>query len=272
MIFRFIFILGLLPFSSFAQGWVPMGGRSASLANASVALEDVWAYHHNPAGLASLKQISAGACYENRFLLRELQSQGLAVAIPMKTGVISVGAQLYGYELYRSQKAGVGYSLPLSEKFSAGVQMNYQGLQLGSNYGSKSTVTAEIGILGEITDEWKIGVSVFNLGRAKLAEFADDRFSTLMRLGTSYEISDKVLVLAEVEKNIEYPIRVKAGLEYEPLDRFFVRVGAATKPIELTFGFGYRFRSFQLDLGSAFHQQLGWSPHFSLTYQRQKKS
>jgi hypothetical protein len=194
----------------------------------------------------------------------------LVVVLPLKTGVISVGAQMYGYELYRSQKAGMGYSLKLSEKFSAGVQMNYQGIRLTDNYGSKHSVTAEAGVIGEITEKWKVGMSVFNLGRAKLADFADDRFSTVMRLGTSFEL-EKVVFVAEAEKDLEHSMRVKGGLEYEPLDHFFFRFGAGTKPVDVSFGFGYKWRSLQLDLGSAYHQQLGWSPHFSLTYTSLKK-
>jgi hypothetical protein len=270
MLLRTLLLFLFCPLISFSQGWIPMGGRSNSMANASVAFEDVWAYHHNPAGLASLKSFSAGLSYENRFLLKELQSQGLTVALPLKTGVLSFGAQLYGFELYRTQKVGAGYSIKLSEKFSAGVQLNYQGIRLTDNYGSKHSATAELGILGEITENWKIGVSVFNLGRAKLADFADDRFTTLMRLGTSYKVSDKVLFSAEAEKNIEYPLRFKAGMEYQAVKNFFFRFGAATAPVEITFGFGYKFKTFQLDLGSAYHQRLGWSPNVSLTYQLDK--
>jgi hypothetical protein len=156
--------------------------------------------------------------------------------------------------------------MKLSEKFMAGVQMNYQGIRLSENYGSKNTVTAEAGILFLITENWKVGMSVFNIGRAKLAAFADDRFTTLMRLGTSYKVSDKVLVVAEAEKNVDYPIRIKAGMDYQVVKNFYFRAGLATQPIEATFGFGYKMKSLQLDIGSAYHQQLGWSPHFSLTF------
>jgi hypothetical protein len=261
--------LALCP-AVFSQGWYPMGARSASMSNAVVALEDVWSFHHNPAGLASLKSISAGVSYENRFLLRELQSQGVAVAVPLKKGVISVGGQFYGYQQFRSRKAGLGYSMLLSERFAAGVQVNYASVILNENYGSRHSATAEVGILAKITDQWKIGMSAFNLGRTGLSDFEDDRFSTIMRLGTSYEL-DKVILLAEAEKDLDHPVRLKTGLEYEPLESFFFRAGFATRPIEFSFGFGYRYRFLQLDLGSAYHQQLGWSPHFSLTFQFKDK-
>ena len=102
---------------SFGQGWVPAGARSMSLGNASVTFEDVWAFHNNPAALAHIENFSAGISYENRFLLKELQSQGLAVAIPLKVGVISVGGHMYGYNRFRSYKGGLGYSMKLAEKF-----------------------------------------------------------------------------------------------------------------------------------------------------------
>lgn len=268
MIKYIIVLLVLLPFALSSQGWLPMGGRSNSMANATVSISDPWSFHHNPGALADVDKMSIGISYENRFLLKALQSQGFVYVQPLKKGVFSVGAQLYGFDLYRTYRAGAGYSLKLSEKFSAGVQMNYQGIRLTESYGSKNTVTAELGLLAKITDSWNMGVSVFNLGRAKLADFEDDRFTTLMRLGTSYTFSKKVIVAAEVEKNIDFPMRFKAGLDYQVIDNFFFRAGFATQPVEVTFGFGYKFKVVQLDIGSAYHQQLGWSPHFSLTYQR----
>ncbi len=260
-------LLLLAPLTLVAQGWLPMGARSNSMANSSVTLTDVWSFHHNPGAMADLEKQAFGISYENRFLLKELQSQGLVYGQPLKKGVISFGAQTYGFKTYRTNRVGLGYSMKLSEKFSAGVQLNYQNIRLTENYGSKNTVTAEVGILAKLTEKWTIGVSAFNLGRNKLADFQDDRFTTLMRLGTSYQFSKKVLVTAEAEKNVDFPLRAKAGIEYQLVEKFYLRGGFATQPIELSFGFGYKFSVFQLDFGSAYHQQLGWSPHFSFTYQ-----
>jgi hypothetical protein len=254
-----------------AQGWQPVGARSMSMANSTVAVSDVWSFHHNPGALANLKQTSAGLSYENRYLLKELQTQAFVVAIPLKIGVLSAGAQSYGYKVYRTTRIGFGYSMKLGEKLSAGVQLNYQGLRI-ENYGSKNSVTAEAGVLAKINEKISVGFSVLNFGRAKLSEFQDDRFSTSMRLGINYQLSNKVMLLAEAEKEIESPLRAKAGLEYELLDRFYMRVGAASNPMELTFGFGYWFKNnLKLDMGSAWQQHLGWSPHFGLTYDFKSK-
>lgn len=264
--FLIFLVLGIFH-NSYGQGWVPGGGRSMSMANASICNNDVWGYFNNPGALADVDKLSVGISYENRFLLKELQSQGMAVAIPMKIGVISIGGHMYGYNQFRSYKAGFGYSLKLADKLFTGVQLNYQGIRLAEHYRSANSITAEAGVYGEINDNWKVGVSVFNIGRSKLAEYQDDRFSTIMRLGSSYTFSKKVLLSGEFEKDLDNPIRFKAGLEYCLVEDFYVRTGFGTGPVELAFGFGYKFKQFQLDLGSAYHQILGWSPHFSFVFQ-----
>ena len=266
-----IFLMTIFIFSlqfSFCQGWLPMGSRSHALGNASVAIDDIWAYHHNPANLVSVKKLGFGLSYENRFLLKELQSQGFVVALPIKVGVISFGLQSFGFKNFRTNRLGVGYSMKLAEFLSCGVQLNYHQVRLTDAYGRKDALTAELGLKANITDNWKVAFSVFNLTRTKISEFGEDRLTTLMRLGTQYTFSEKVMFVAELEKNIEFPVRFKTGIEYSPIKKLFLRGGFATQPIELSAGLGYRFKEqFQLDIGSAYHQILGWSPNFSFTYQ-----
>ena len=114
----------------FAQGFSAVGARSAAMGNSSVCLDDVWAYHQNPGALASVRQVSAGIWYEARFLMKELQTEAIAAAIPLKTGVLSAGGQLFGYSQFRSTRAGIGYSLQLGAKFSAAVQVNGQQISI----------------------------------------------------------------------------------------------------------------------------------------------
>ena len=253
-----------------SQSFLSVGSRSNALANASVALSDCWAYHHNPGALGAIVKPEIGVSYGNRFLLKELQNQGLVYVQPIKIGVISFGAQLYGLDIYRASRIGGGYSLKLSDNLFVGVQMNYQRLHLSSNYGTKNSVTAEAGVYFKLTNEWKIGVSVFNLARAKLSLFENERSPTIMRLGAVYQFSKKALFAIEIEKNVNYFPRLKGAIEYIPGKNFYLRGGIATQPIEFTFGFGYVFKVFQFDIGSSYQQVVGWSPHFSLAYKLKK--
>ena len=90
--FIFLNVFFLFYSSAYSQGWLPMGSRSQSIANASVAISDLWSYHHNPAASSKVKNFGVGLSYENRFLLKELQSQGLTIVVPLKKGVVSAGS------------------------------------------------------------------------------------------------------------------------------------------------------------------------------------
>jgi long-subunit fatty acid transport protein len=266
---RVFFVLLILNPATFgfSQGWAPAGGRSRAMGDASVTLQDVWAYHHNPAALSNLKQFGIGISYENRFLLKELQTQSLSMALPLKKGVLSFGAQSFGYTQFRTLKAGIGYSLKLSDIFSVGVQMNAHQIRIGQGYGNSIKATGEAGMLAEITPKWNVGFAVVNFTRTQISAYQEDRLTTVLRIGSSYRFSDRLLTCIEGEKNIEYGFRGKAGVEYMPMKNFHFRAGFATQPIEINAGVGYAFKGlYFLDFGSAFTQQLGWSPNVSFTY------
>lgn len=265
-------LLRLLPLliitnSISAQGWRPVGARSSSLAGASICLSDVWAFHHNPGALASVSSASGGLYYEARFLAKELQTQAVVAALPLKKGVLSVGGQFYGYEQYRHTRAGAGYALQLSEKIAAGVQINLQQLRFGGNYGSSTNATFEAGILTTLSKQWKLGASILNVGRQRIAPLEDDRFTTVMRIGSAYSPSEKVNVLLEIEKQVIYPITFRGALEYFPAPTFVIRAGVQSGPTEFALGVGYKKNAFQIDAGSKYHPVLGWTPHVGLTYQ-----
>jgi hypothetical protein len=262
-------LLSLLLFLSnvsLAQGWMPQGARAAAIGNAAVGLTDVFAFHHNPGALGFMTNASAAVSYENRFLLRELQSQSFAAATPLKTGVVSLGGQFYGYEHFRTTRIGGGYSMKLSDNFAAGVQMNYLNLRLDPFYGVKHAVTAEVGGLLKVDDNLSLGFSVFNLGRSRLSEYQDDRFSTIMRIGGFYKFSDHLAIAAEIGKDITHKVRVRTGLEYQPIDVLYFRLGMQTSPIEFSGGVGVKLNAFQLDIASHYHQLLGWTPGLNLIY------
>ena len=262
----FLMFLGTFFYSN-AQGWMPQGARSSALGNASTVLTDVFAFHHNPGALGYNTQGGVGVSYENRYLMRELQSQGVALVLPLKKGVISAGGQFYGYETFRTNRVGAGYSLKLTENLSAGVQLNYLNVRLDQFYGSKHTLTGEVGMMARIGEKLSLGFSVFNLGRTKLSEFQDDRLTTLMRLGAGYQLSKQLLFLIELENEITKNPRLKAGVEYSPSDMFYVRAGFQGAPIEFSFGFGVKWNKFKLDLATHYHQQLGWTPSAAMIYQ-----
>jgi hypothetical protein len=267
---QIVFLLLLFPLVSFAQGYMPAGARSGGVLNSSITFSDNWAYFNNPGALGQVETISAGISYENRFLLSGLQSQAIAVAVPTKYGVFSVGGFNYGSTEFKNFRTGLGYAMKLADNFSAGIQINYQGLRLPEYYGSSNTVTGEAGVLLNITNEWSFGASVFNLGRNHLSDYKDDRYNTVLRIGTAFKPSKLLNISAEFWKDLDGPVSVRGGIEYEPFKNFNLRVGAGSQPTSFAFGFGYKWKVIRFDFASAYHQTLGMSPQISITYQKDK--
>ncbi len=258
-------LLAFAPAFSFAQ-MIPMGARSSGVANASVALTDTWSFFNNPANSANVAHVSGGLYYENRYLLKELQFQGLVYNQPLKVGALSLGIQSFGFKYFRTFTAGLGYSLKLNEMLFSGVQLSYQGLWFSDYYGTRNAVMANAGILIHLSENLKLGTSIFNLGRTKVNRANAERWSTDFRLGASFQVSKVVLILAELNKNVNHPIRVKAGVEYQPVKTFFLRTGISTSPIEISGGFGYQFKNIDLSFGTTYIPVLGFSPNISFSF------
>ena len=256
-----------LSLSALGQTNLTNGARSLSLANASVTLNDVWAHVNNPAALVGIKKQAFGISYQNRFGLKELQSQGVVYAIPVKKVVLSAGSQLYGYQQYRTMKSGLGVSMALSEKVSMGVKLNHHLLRLNENYGTSVSFSADLGLLVKFNERIHFGFAAVNLGRSKVSPNLNERLPSALRLGMNYRLSEQLVVLAELEKNVISPLQVKFATEYKPSEKWYFRGGISTAPLSFAFGVGGRFKDqFQLDFGTAYHQLLGWSPHVSFQF------
>ncbi|MBI3135750.1 MAG: hypothetical protein HYZ14_13825 [Bacteroidetes bacterium] len=252
---------------SVSQVHPQMGARSNALGNSSLCLDDAWAVYNNPGAFALLQKTSLGLAAENRFLMKELSSQSLAFGFhTKKSGNFGFQFQQYGYNLYREMNGGVVYGMKLFDNFSAGVSVNYHGIFLAENYGSKNTVSAGLGLLYAVTRNLKIGMRVQNLSRTKLADFNDERLPTYFGLGFLYQISRKTSWSVEVEKDLIHPVTIKSGLEIQAHDILAVRIGANSYPFMTSFGFGLKLKKFNFDAAAQWHTTLGLSPSLGLHY------
>jgi hypothetical protein len=263
-----LFTLILLSFTPIilAQNFRQIGARQAGMSYAGVAINDVWAYHNNPGMLGFLEEAGVGAYYENRFFLREFQYQGLVYAQPLKKGVISFGGQYSGFEQFSTSRVGLGYALSLSEILSMGIQINYMNVRQPAYYGTKHGITGEFGLGIRVSPKWTMAMAINNLTRSKLVEYQNERFETIFRIGANYKVSERVLICSELEKDITFPMRLKAGVEYMPTSVIFIRAGAAVNVTSFSLGFGYKIKNLHIDISSNYLQPLGFQTCVSLNH------
>lgn len=244
----------------------PSGARSAGMGTASVAVSDLWSAFNNQAALARIESAYAGVYYENRYMLRELGYKAGAFALPVKHGTVALSFAHFGYSAYNESKIGLAYAKSFGKYISFGLQLDYNMARLDESYGKRNFITFEAGMLANITPELAIGAHVYNPIRARLSEFNDERAPVIFRLGAAYEITEKFLLTAETEKDINHNANLKAGIEYKLIPALHLRGGISTNPSSNSFGVGIFAGDFIIDISASYHHILGFSPQASLNY------
>lgn len=268
-----LFLLLLTSLPALAGGDpLPVGARFLGMGGTGLTLTDLWSVRLNPAGLAGLDKPMAGVFYQRHYLSEDLAHQGLAVALPVGKGTFGIGADRFGYDLYKETRASLAYAMRFGDGLRAAVQLDYLGVQLGNNYGSTSAFAAELGVQAKLTDELWLGAHLYNPSRSKLDASTesdvtlDERVPTLLRAGFGYLVSTKLTLTAEVEKDIDKDERFRFGLEYMPNKVLFLRTGISTGAVQGHFGAGVRVKQLDIDLAVALRSQLGPTPMLNLNY------
>ena len=261
-------------FSTYAQNGLPQnaGARGAATGNAAICFDDINSAFANQAGLAFVNDISISAYGERRFMAEGLNSYLFAAALPFdKIGTFGLAINYFGFSDYNEQKIGLNYARKLAKNLSMGVQLDYLGTRI-PNYGVEHSVTVELGILAKLNEKVRLGAHVYNPVNAKIGP--DDRLPTLFSLGLSYEPSKKVLLSAQLDKDIyNHPFVGRFGLEYRPIDAFYIRAGVSAAALaQASFGIGVNLEQLKIDFASSYHQVLGFTHAFSLSYSIQKKN
>ena len=253
--------------ASIAQEYTVSGAAAIAQGGASLFTSDVFSLFNNQAGLAWLEGAEAGIFIENRFIISTLNRSGAAIALPtQKSGVFGVGFSSFGYSLYTRSKSGVAYSRRLAENVSGGVQLNYHHLRFGTNYGSQGVPTVDIGLQALLHKELAFAFQLTNPSQSKLTAVPEERIPTVLRMGFGYMVSDKIGVTSELEKDIFYPVSVKVGIVYDVGQRVSFRSGVASNPTTVAFGVGLWLKDVRIDFASQYHQVLGFTPAFNLSY------
>ena len=273
----------MLPLAGRAQGNGPVvhGARAVALGGAAATLDgDVWAVANNAAGLGTITVPTAGAYFENRYLITGLNTAAVGLALPLGVivpagagqparaayGTLGLEGQRFGGALYNEVRVGAAYGYRLGVVQVGGrldmLQVSMQDL------GSRRTVLGSLGGQAEVLPgRLTFGVYLYNITQAKLADYQDERVPTVLRAGLSYRPGKQVRLLAEAEKDVERRPGARVGLEYLPAPAVAVRLGYASLTEQTSAGVGVRAGSFQFDYAAGYQTVLGVSQYLSINWQ-----
>ncbi len=244
------------------------GARAISLGRAYVGVGgNFWSLYHNPAGIAGIGATQVGAFFEQRFFLSELTYGGAGAVFPFK-GSQALGLSLssFGFSDYRENQLTATYAVEFFDKVRIGSTIHYAQLAI-ADYGSRSAVFADVGIQYQLNNKVSLGVSAYNVNRARLeGQNGSEFIPTQLTAGLAFRASDKVLIVADVQKDIDHAASFRAGVEYQLHPILAIRTGVSTEPLTYNIGLGLVFKGIELDLAFGVHEQLGLSPFMSLSY------
>lgn len=242
-----------------AFGQIPVvNPTGAGLGHATVGLQHASAIFSNQSGLVGLNKLAVVAAAERRFMLSELQSAAIGVALPTRSGTFGFQAQSFGYEDFKQQKLGLAYARKLWSVVAVSAQFNYFQTRI-PEYGNRGIISFEAGAQAKLSKTVTIGAHIQNPAQVEVTD--SEVLPTILRLGLVWEASEKLLIASEIEKDLDFPFRWKTGVDYQPKEPLHLRVGFATEPAMMYFGMGFSFgKGIQADMSGSFHQTLGFSP------------
>jgi len=242
----------------------PTGARSTGMANAHATLDDSWSIFNNVGAMGRLKNDQVFFSYDHRLGMKELTTLAAGAVIAQGFGVVGLGFSHYGGQLFNQQNLGIGFSNTFGIA-SFGFKVNYLQTNI-EGFGRNARPVLEFGGVAELGPNLFFGAHIYNFNRARLSKISQDYLPTVVKAGLSYRTSEKLIVNVEAEKEIVLPPQFKMALEYNLLQRFWVRSGIHTNPNNLFFGMGFKPGKFHIDYAMSQNYRLGYTHHFSFNY------
>jgi len=249
----------------------PIAGSGAALGQTGIAINSSWSSMQNPAMLPWQKHYWAGIHHENRYLTQELGLSSIGAIIPTNPGTFGISISHFGYNQFNTTRAGISYGMKFSEKFSAGVGLNFHHLQIAGDYSNKNAYTVEGGLFYSPIEKITLCAYIFNPTNTSFNE--QESLPSALGFGLTYIPSKKILLVLQIDDDTENKPAIRGGVEYKAINNFSIRLGYSSgNPEGLTGGFGWFIKGIQADLSFGYHRVLGYTPQLSVSYQFGKKT
>lgn len=231
-----------------------IGARATAMGNAGFTLTDPSSLFHNPAALAFLDDPALIFGYEIVPALPGADRRVAAISWPFPFGTIAAGAFRFGDEFYSEQFITAGVSHRIDH---TGLALKVNVIQYRTDQvGVQSALTFDVAGLTQLTSEWSIGAGIFNVGQAELTP--EEPLPVIFVAATSWKAPEGIMLIAEVEKKLESPMVIRAGMEGTIHKKIFARAGIATNPLVLSGGVGAKASRLQLDFSASYQSMTSF--------------
>lgn len=251
LIATIIVLLGRTCFPQYAPG-----ARQISLSNSDVAgSDDAFSLFNNPAGLSLNNGREFGVFYSpSPFGLKELANGSIAFKEPMNFGSAALGAEIYGFALYKETRIIAGFSSG-SKTVKVGAAFIAHRVSI-KNYGSSTAFILNAGMLISISKRLTWGFAVHNINGATLGD-ERNQLPVSLESGICYRFDFPLNFNIALKKELLNRITILCGIEYKPVKFVSLRTGFGTVPSKISAGIGILYKLFEFDYAVYTHRDLG---------------
>src|SRR5918993_1852103 len=222
-----------------------IGSRAAALAYSSSCLGDEWSVFNNIGGLAKVKNVTASLTCDAQPSFKPFNRMAAVVVLPMRFGVAGAGIFRFGDQSYNEQIVALGFSNSFGLA-SLGLKVNYIQYT-AKGFDSKGVFSVSFGGIAKLTEKISVGAHIININQPTLSSVDGEKLPTILIVGGVVNLSSQTFISSELEKDLNYSIKWKTGVEYQPFKKFIFRTGFQINPSAAFFGFGFRPKRFALD-------------------------
>lgn len=218
----------------------------------------------NQAGLTEIRKSAFDVSVEKRFNISELTCYAAASAYSFRGNTIGLMMSGLGLDEYNEQKFGLFYARKLNPAFRVGGQLSLLRFNI-QGFESRTIPSIELGMIVKLSDELSWAGHIFAPGDAETnGEFLK---GTRMRMGIQYKTSEKLMLMAEIEKRVErFPAYMVCAI-YQFNKSFGIRLGVNPRLRLFGFGFAVSFRdTYKIVAAACANDVIGNTPAVSLQY------
>ena len=201
-----------------------VGAHTAGAGDVGVALSSGAAgAFWNPAAVAWGKRLSAFAAYDRPFGMAELTTQALSAGV--RIGRHGLGSRYtgFGFSLYKERVFGLIYGLRVSQQASLGLGVRVLQISAAGMPTTQWTVF-DLGM------RWRLREGVF-LGA--VARNAGGKHTSLLgqggAIGVGIDVMPQVTVVADVQKEANFPAGAGIGMLYRAHPQLVLRTGMGNR-------------------------------------------
>jgi hypothetical protein len=249
-------VLVTVPSILFAQG--TMGSRVFALGQSGTALtNDHWSLFQNPS-LMETDDYTV-SFYAMRFAgIEELTDLAFTLQMDTPAGRAGIGLHHFGFDLFREIRIRVGYGNRL-DLFHYGAALTYFHIEQGGGFGSAGALGIDAALAAQLGNRILFGATAVNLNQPAYGNSEEELYRSLA-LGFSYQMTNEILFLFDVVKDVRFPISIRSGIEAEIVTGFYIRAGITTEPLTWTAGIGLKTGTISINIAVQQHDPLGLSP------------